>query len=167
MAKATQEKRVLAYINDFGSITQAEASNDIGVSRLASRISDLKKKGYPIISKKEQVKNRYGETCYISRYSIQKDEGDKPRPSSWKTNICFDCKKACGGCSWSERFEPVPGWKAKKVVQKSIVDKKVRVCDTYQIVSCPLFERDEKRKRNREEVTDEQFKVLLERWRLL
>lgn len=33
--------------------------------------------------------------------------------------------------------------------------------------ACPLFERDEKRQRNRGEYTDEQFKVLLERWRLL
>lgn len=167
MAKATQAERVLDYINTFGSITQLEALQDLGVMRLASRISDLKKQGYPITSTVEAVKNRYGESCYIKRYSIQKDDGEKPRPSSWKTNICFDCKKACGGCSWSERFEPVPGWKAKKVVQKSIINKKVRVCDTYQIAACPLFERDEKRQRNRGEYTDEQFKVLLERWRLL
>lgn len=66
--KATQTERVLDYINEFGSITQIEALKDLGVMRLASRISDLKKQGYPIIGEVAAVKNRYGETCYIKRY---------------------------------------------------------------------------------------------------
>lgn len=70
MKKATQAERVLDYIATFGSITQLEALNDLGVMRLASRISDLKKQGYPITSNIETVKNRYGENCYIKRYSI-------------------------------------------------------------------------------------------------
>ena len=68
--KATQAERVLAYIEEFGSITQLEALNDLGCMRLASRISDLKKLGYPITSDVEAVKNRYGENCYIKRYSL-------------------------------------------------------------------------------------------------
>lgn len=72
--KATQADRVLAYMEDFGSITQLEALNDLGVMRLASRISDLKKLGYPITSNVEAVKNRYGENCYIKRYSLARGE---------------------------------------------------------------------------------------------
>ena len=67
--KATQAKRVLDYIREFGSITQLEALNELGVMRLASRISDLKRAGYIIESKPEAVLNRYGEKCYIKRYS--------------------------------------------------------------------------------------------------
>ena len=74
MKKATQAARVLDYINQFGSITQLEALNDLGVMRLASRISDLKRQGYPITSKIEAVKNRYGENCYIKRYSIRRND---------------------------------------------------------------------------------------------
>lgn len=74
MSKATQAERVLQYIEDFGSITQLEALNDLGVMRLASRISDLKKLGYPIASEVQAVKNRYGENCYIKRYSLQGGE---------------------------------------------------------------------------------------------
>lgn len=70
MSKATQSQRVLAYMQDFGSITQLEALKDLGVMRLASRISDLKKDGYIIESKPEAVKNRYNETSYIKRYSL-------------------------------------------------------------------------------------------------
>lgn len=73
MRKATQAERVLDYINTFGSITQLEALNDLGVMRLASRISDLKKQGYPITSTIEAVKNRHDEICYVKRYSITQD----------------------------------------------------------------------------------------------
>lgn len=66
----TQAQRVLDYMNQFGSITQLEALKDLGVMRLASRISDLKKQGYPIKSDVETVKNRFGENCYIKRYSM-------------------------------------------------------------------------------------------------
>jgi hypothetical protein len=68
--KETQAERVLSYMEDFGSITQMEALNDLGVMRLASRISDLKKQGYPIKSETISVKNRYKEDCYIKRYSL-------------------------------------------------------------------------------------------------
>ena len=66
----TQTERVLEYMEKYGSVTQIEALNDLGVMRLASRISDLKKQGIPVISKVEAVKNRYGEVCYIKRYSL-------------------------------------------------------------------------------------------------
>lgn len=68
--KATQAQRVLDYIDRFGSITQFEAMNDLGVMRLASRISDLKKLGYPINGEVIAVKNRFDETCYVKRYSM-------------------------------------------------------------------------------------------------
>ena len=69
MTKAKQTDRVLAYIREFGSITQYDALMDLGVMRLASRISDLKRQGYTITGKMEAVKNRYGEKCYVKRYS--------------------------------------------------------------------------------------------------
>ena len=72
--KATQAERVLDYIEQFGSITQLEALQDLGVMRLASRISDLKKLGYPITSDVVAVKNRFGENCYIKRYGFRGGE---------------------------------------------------------------------------------------------
>lgn len=73
--KPTQNERIIDYINKFGSITQLDALRDLGVMRLASRISDLKSRGYPIVSTREQVKNRYGEKSYIHRYRLA-GEGD-------------------------------------------------------------------------------------------
>jgi len=66
----TQNDRIIDYIKRFGSITQLEALQDLGVMRLASRISDLRSLGYPIISETEVVKNRFGEKCHIKRYKI-------------------------------------------------------------------------------------------------
>ena len=69
--KPTQNERIMEYIKEFGSITQFEAFRDLGVMRLASRISDLRRNGIPIVSSTEEVKNRYGEKCHIKRYSLE------------------------------------------------------------------------------------------------
>jgi hypothetical protein len=55
----------------FGSITQLEALRDLGVMRLASRISDLRKQGYVIKGETESVMNRFDEKCSIKRYSME------------------------------------------------------------------------------------------------
>lgn len=68
--KPSQNERILDYIDKFGSITQYEALRDLGVMRLASRISDLKSLGYPLVGEMVTVKNRYGEECRIKRYKI-------------------------------------------------------------------------------------------------
>ena len=69
----TQTQRVLGYMENHGSITQLEALKDLGVFRLASRISELRKNGYEITSKMVKVENRYGETCRVKRYSLKGD----------------------------------------------------------------------------------------------
>ena len=71
MAKATQNQRVLDYIAKNGSITQLEALQELGIMRLASRISDLKRDGYAIKGVTETVKNRFNEDCRIKRYSME------------------------------------------------------------------------------------------------
>jgi hypothetical protein len=70
-SKPTQNQRVLDYMAETGGITQLEALNELGVMRLASRISDLRKRGYRITSEMLPVKNRYGEKCHIKRYKME------------------------------------------------------------------------------------------------
>ena len=69
-SKPTQNVRIINYMAEFGGITQLEALRDIGCMRLASRISDLRRRGYIIKSERVAVKNRYGEKSYIKRYSL-------------------------------------------------------------------------------------------------
>ena len=78
MSKPTQNERVLQYMIDFGSITQLEALQNFGCMRLASRISDLRKKGYHIESKMVHDKNRYDEKISYARYNLK---GGQP----WQT----------------------------------------------------------------------------------
>lgn len=77
MNKMNQRQRVLAYIKKFGSISSMEAFQDLGTTRLSAVIFDLRKKGYPIASRTEKVKNRFGETVYFSRYFMLEDENGK------------------------------------------------------------------------------------------
>lgn len=69
--KPTQNERIIDYMKQFGSITQLEALKDLGCLRLASRISDLKRLGYPITSGFDEVENRFGEKCRIKRYRLE------------------------------------------------------------------------------------------------
>lgn len=66
-----QTERILKYINDFGSITSLQAMQDLGVMRLASRITDLKQAGYEIDSEYVHSKNRYGEPMRYKRYYMK------------------------------------------------------------------------------------------------
>jgi hypothetical protein len=64
----------MEYMRMFGGITQYEAMQDLGVMRLASRISDLRRLGYPIISETVTVKNRFGEKCHVKRYRLGEED---------------------------------------------------------------------------------------------
>lgn len=70
MGKDTQEARIVEYMTEFGGITQLEALRDLGVMRLASRISSLRQKGIAIKSETVTVKNRFNEDCHVARYSL-------------------------------------------------------------------------------------------------
>ena len=69
--KPNQCQRVLEYIDKHGGITSYQAQKHISVARLASRISELKKKGYPIIYEWVQGVNKYGEKYRAKRYSME------------------------------------------------------------------------------------------------
>lgn len=69
----TQCELVLNYIEEHGSITARQAYK-LGIMRLASRISDLKKAGFDIKSDTVKVKCRDGSVSYVSRYSMNKKE---------------------------------------------------------------------------------------------
>lgn len=68
-----QEQRILNYMKDFGSITPLDAMREFGIMRLASRISDLKKRGYKISREFEKSVNRYGEHTKYARYKLEEE----------------------------------------------------------------------------------------------
>lgn len=67
----TQCERILKYIAWNGSISQREAMNELGIYRLASRINDLKRRGYNIVGETKTGRNRYGEKTSFKVYRLE------------------------------------------------------------------------------------------------
>lgn len=65
----TQAERIMKYIDDFGSISPMEAFKDLGITKLATRVSEMKKNGVKFEQKYEESKNRYGDRVRYMRYS--------------------------------------------------------------------------------------------------
>jgi len=66
----TQKLAIIQYMYDFGSITPMEAYNDLGITKLATRISEMKKDGCKIKTEIVKGKNRYGKPTRFARYSL-------------------------------------------------------------------------------------------------
>lgn len=64
----SQCERIVQYIHDFGSISPMEAFKDLGITKLATRISEMKADGMEFDQKLEKKKNRYGEKVRYMRY---------------------------------------------------------------------------------------------------
>ena len=67
-----------------------------------------------------------------------------------QTNICMECAKACGKCSWTAvaadgetlLWQPVEGWTAEPVKISVRNENGVyREIETYHITACPEFEK--------------------------
>lgn len=67
----TQGDRIIEYIKTFGSITTLQAFTDLGVTRLASRIHDLRRDGYEFETEFVSSKNRYGEVVSYKKYRLK------------------------------------------------------------------------------------------------
>ena len=83
MSKATQQAKILAYCEQYGSITAREAFIHLGINSPRKAISTLKRKGYEI---KVVKMDNNGKTPY-NRYYISKKEGDANGTSGAESTI--------------------------------------------------------------------------------
>lgn len=67
----------------------------------------------------------------ICRAKNEKSRVNQPFTKS--DQLCWDCAKRTGGCSWSRNFTPVKGWMATPVHK---IDAG-REANTYSITACP------------------------------
>ena len=70
----TQRELIIDYITDFGSITPMQAFADLGITKLATRISEMRKVGYDFKIEMVRSKNRYGKAVSYARYSFVEGE---------------------------------------------------------------------------------------------
>lgn len=65
----TQVQQIINFMQEHGSITTMQAF-EMGITRLASRIFDIRKMGIEIESETVAAKNRYDEPVHFARYRI-------------------------------------------------------------------------------------------------
>ncbi|MBR4656569.1 MAG: hypothetical protein IKO68_08400 [Oscillospiraceae bacterium] len=66
----TQHEQILHYIKIFGSITPMEAFQDLGITKLVTRVSELRKAGKQINGTMETKENRFGKPVSFMRYTM-------------------------------------------------------------------------------------------------
>lgn len=64
----TQAEKIKDYMERFGSISPYEAFRDLGITKLATRVSEMRREGIVIISDWQKNKNRFGESVTYKRY---------------------------------------------------------------------------------------------------
>ena len=68
----TQQERILKHLKAGKSLTRLNAWDTLGVIETPARISELRLKGWPIATKMIAVKNRYGESVRVARWTMEK-----------------------------------------------------------------------------------------------
>jgi hypothetical protein len=71
----TQCDRIIRHLKDHGSISSLEAISEYGILRLASRINDLRRRGYKIQGITRKGKNRYNESTHYKVYKLVEENG--------------------------------------------------------------------------------------------
>lgn len=69
----TQHERIYKYLERFGSITPLDAFRDLGITKLATRISEMKKSGIQFDQERMMTLNRFGEKVWYMKYRLKGD----------------------------------------------------------------------------------------------
>ena len=70
----TQRDAIIEYITEFGSITPMEAFSDLGITKLATRISEMRREGMKFKIEMVKRKNRYGKSVSYAKYSFEEGQ---------------------------------------------------------------------------------------------
>lgn len=68
--KQTQINRIIDYMTRWGWITPLSAFQELGITKLATRISEMKDQGIGIYSEYVNVRTRFGEEVRVKRYRL-------------------------------------------------------------------------------------------------
>mgnify|MGYP006339825799 CR=1 FL=1 len=67
----SQCDRLLSRL-ERGPVDPMVALNELGIYRLAARVFDLNEAGHSIIKQTVSVTNRFGESCRVASYRLEK-----------------------------------------------------------------------------------------------
>lgn len=74
--RPSQCQLIVGYLKKHKYITTRSAMTDLGILRLASRISEMKEYGYKIGDEFIDVVDRYGKKTRIKRYWLIREDND-------------------------------------------------------------------------------------------
>lgn len=74
MSMQSQCERLLDHMRAGNKVTSFYAMRCLGISRLASRVNDLRRQGHDVRSEWVDVENRHGEKTRIKRYWMEVDD---------------------------------------------------------------------------------------------
>lgn len=67
----TQKEQILDYLKRFKTITPMEAFADLGITKLATRVSEMRREGIEFNIETEKRKNRFGKPIWYAKYSLK------------------------------------------------------------------------------------------------
>lgn len=68
----SQHDKIRAYIKRNGSITPRDAFIELGITKLSTRIGEMRRSGEKISGEMEKSTNRFGEKTSYMRYRLEK-----------------------------------------------------------------------------------------------
>lgn len=68
-----QQRQIVSYMERFGSITPMQAIDHLGITKLSTRVGELKQQGYDIAQAYESSYNRFGRKCRYMRYWLRRN----------------------------------------------------------------------------------------------
>ena len=69
----TQCEQIIEYLNQFGSITPMQAFADLGITKLATRVSEMRRDGREFKIETVKSTNRFGKTVRYAKYSLKEN----------------------------------------------------------------------------------------------
>lgn len=63
-----QHRQILLYLMEYGSISPMEAFSDLGITKLSTRISEMRVLGIRFDQDYEYRQNRFGDNVHFMRY---------------------------------------------------------------------------------------------------
>ena len=70
----TQHTLIIDFMREHGSITTYEAFMELGITKLTTRISELRRGGFLIRERSESGVNRYGKPVTYNRYWLEEKQ---------------------------------------------------------------------------------------------
>jgi len=90
----------------------------------------------------EKCRRKTKEKRYRALKKARPDYAHTPR----QEQIRYTCANACGGCSWSRKLKPIPGWDAEPTILMMNNGATIKPMQSFKILRCPEYRQEPARR---------------------